>query len=138
VTWLERDPGAPAELLDELIWILRRPGQRSFFVVIERIAEFLYNTTTALSDQNADRLVSAVNSLLTETDLAIEQNDRLYRDPAWLPDSRVAAAHLASVLWTRLPTHRRQLEAWRTAMGVDPLLRARDGWNVQSRDDNGS
>ncbi len=98
VDWLAKDGHPPRELLQDFIAVLQRPGPRSFPIILGIIAHFVNKYHEQITQAEVEQLATTLNVLHDETDVTKEQNDRLYQDPAWMPDARYSATYLAAVL----------------------------------------
>lgn len=125
VRWLLRAPEPPDELRRRLIYYLHRPGGSAFPSVVVEIAGLVDNMSEQLMDLDVEWMVGAAEKLLLETDLKDRNNDSLYVDARWMPETRIASAQLASVIWRKFPSQRQRLEAWRQAASGDLLPEVR-------------
>ncbi len=125
VRWFARTSEPPEELKRRLIYYLHRPGSRAFPRVVDEVANLVNERHAVLSDLDVEWMIGAVDRLLNETDLTKVTNDALYADPQWMPDTRVAAAALASALWKAFPGQRERLIRWRKSSQTDSLPEVR-------------
>lgn len=127
LAWLKTGSAPPA-LLDNTIEVLRRTGARSFSVVMGRVAAFIRNHPQQLPRDAPGRLASILDTVIEDTDLTLEENDRLFSDPAWMADARYSAAYLAATLWKHFPELHSELVSWSEKLPTDPVIRAREIW----------
>jgi hypothetical protein len=135
IAWLTAVADPPGQLLDALVELLRRPGPRSFPIVLRRLANFVHGSPSKLPSTTAAQLATILKGLLEETDLTKEENDHLFADPSWMSDARYSAACLAAELWKHFPSLRGDLASWPPALRNDPVVRARAIWLDVTGDD---